>query len=160
MNEELLYTHAEIVIALAGFGGVVVALHRPLSPVRRVRAFGLLFYTIVQLWWALFPIWVRPYYQSSSEAMAVSSAVGIAINLVFLVGVMPTYFRLGKPAFIFINLPISIGFWMVFTGNVAMMTSNAIEWPWPATFERYYMAILLGIVLGITTFADSVLRED
>ena len=92
--------------------------------------------------------------------MLVSSRTALALTVAYSLWLLPAYARIGREAFVVFNLPVTIFGWSFLSVQFLVVTSNAFSWPWPPTFERYYLGMLIWLVMAVLTFTEAILRNE
>jgi hypothetical protein len=154
-SDALLQTHAEVAIALAGFASVIAALNRPLGAFARQRFLSLLALSLIQVLGCLLPLWFLHLVDHPSAGWRILSIVLLGLNVVRLwwLVILPIR-RLGEHERVIINPFASKVVWGAGFGALLLLLLNALGVPFPPSFDLYYAALLVTLLIGFALFAD------
>lgn len=153
--EQLLQTHAEVGIALAGFASVVAALRRPLTVHTRQRFLSLLALAVIQIVGCLLPLWFAPRFNAAGFGWRVLSAVMLALLVMRLwwVIILPSR-QLGIEVRAIMTPVIGRLVWIFGLGGCALLLVNIVGLPLRPGFDLYYAGLLSALLPGFALFAD------
>src|SRR5262245_38633479 len=159
--EELLQTHAEVGIALAGFASVVAALRRPLSVLARQRFLSLLALAVIQILGCLLPIWFMHQLTSPELGWRVLSAALLVLNLMRMwwLVLLPAC-RLGVEVQNIINPVVGRLVWGAGLAGMLLLLLNIVGLPLRPGFDLYYAGLLVNLLVGFVLFADAAVGES
>lgn len=158
---DVLITHAELSLALAGFAGVVAALRSPISRFRRQRFLAMVGLALAGVAGSLTPLLVEPL--SATEAQhwrlcTAGLALGVALYMTW--GVVLPMARLGRRAFFILSRGMTAVAWGLAGLCSFALVANVAGVPAAPNFYLYYSVLAAGLVIGLILFADVALRGD
>ena len=147
-----LFIVAEVSIGLAGFSGVVAALHgrddwHPLDVWRVVNLLLISFGTLVL---ALVPVALHSFGISGSPLWRISSGIGVASGIV--IAVVSERYRPDP-------VPIQPWFWAIPVVIMAVQLLNSLAVIIPGIFGAFFTGLLLALVIGGIEFAQILLTR-
>lgn len=159
--EQLLQTHAEVGVALAGFASVVAALRRPLNALARQRFLSLLALSVIQILGCLCPLWLAPRFDATGFGWRVLSALILILYLVRIwwLILLPAR-RLGIEVQTIITPAIGWLVWAFGIGGCALMLVNILGLPLRPGFDLYYASLLSTLLVGFALFADVAVADS
>jgi hypothetical protein len=153
--EQLLQTHAEVGIALAGFASVVAALRRPLTALARQRFLSLLALSVIQILGCLLPLWFLHQLEASEFGWRVLSATVLALNLMRMrwLVLVPSR-QLGTAVQAILSPAVGRLAWALGITGYLLLLLNVVGLPLRPSFDLYYAGMLSTLLVGFALFAD------
>jgi hypothetical protein len=153
--EQLLQTHAEVAVALAGFASVAAVLRRPLSRRDRLAFVSILFSALIQVLGSLVPVWLSNASITADLLWRITAVLVLVLSIALVVWVYQEVKTIGGSVAGLINRPVTIISRLLTVGTYVALLANLVA----PGFVLYYISLLSGLTLVFIMFADAVLTS-